>query len=461
MIPNIVLIAFCTLWVVIAGAKSSVKGFCVATGLLVALPETLRIETGGSLPELTVHRILLLLLLAQSFASPMQKRGRAPLFGLLLLAFTARGVSLLLSVTPGPSFKNLLGYLLEVVVFYRIAYTIVKSDREAIIGTTRALVGGLAVVAAAITLDRYTSLNPLTAVFSGLPEDSYGAQGTYPHRILFGYAMAMGAPLAICLLDLPSRRSTKILLWAGLCLMVAACYFATSRGPWIGLGLAIAVVGILGGRLQRKRCLWIAIFAAVACLLRPGIWETIANKYGATFDTATQKGKSYEYRYRLWYVAGSEISKSPERLLFGYGGLSTESMDLSSYFEAQAGETKDKLGYTSWDSRYACDLIEFGTVGFALSIIIFVCIPLKLFRAWRDSEAVARSQLVGVVAAIAVFVFAQTNVDIFSVQLKFLFWTVAAVGFGSVRKNYEMARATPLTSHSSAVIEPATSSVGG
>jgi O-antigen ligase len=278
-------------------------------------------------------------------------------------------------------------------------------------------------------LDRFTPISPLTLIFPEVPNDPFGAQGTYPHRILYGYAMAMGVPVAMSLLDGSGSKRTKRLLWLGICLMAATCYFSTSRGPWLGLAIALCIMCAMGGKSQRRRCKGIAVLVVAVMIIRPGVWQTIADKYEATFDTNSHKGKSYEYRYRLWHVAISEIGKTPERTLFGHGGLSTETMDLSQYFEKQSGGTTHKLGYTSWDNRYACDLMEFGVVGFALLVWLFGYISIRLGKVWWKGCEAGQAKRAGILAAAFVFVFAQTNVDIFSEQLKFLFWGLTAMGF--------------------------------
>ena len=440
MILNLILILICSASVATVGRRSLANGFCLALALIVALPATVRIDVGGSLPELTVHRILLLIVLIQWLSSPARSAARPPFFGLLLLVAATRAVSVLLSITPVPSVKDLFGFVLEVVVFYRVAYSIMVTNEGSITAAMRATVIGLTTLAAAVMVERYTSFSPLQVMFPGFPNDPDGTQGTYAHRILFGYAMAMGVPIAVCLLELPSTSRMKGFLWTAICLMAAACYFSNSRGPWIGLGIAMIVAGFLGGKSQRRRCAWIGLLVFATLLIRPGIWETMVNKYYETFDSTGMKAKSYQYRYVLWHVASSEISKSPERMLFGYGGLSTESMDLGDYFDAEAGGTIYRLGYTSWDNRYACDLIEFGAIGFALVLIIFIGIPVRLFRVWRSAEPALRPQLTGLLAAAAVFAFAQTNVDMFSVQLKFLFWALVAAGFGLAANDFSRLR---------------------
>jgi O-antigen ligase len=161
---------------------------------------------------------------------------------------------------------------------------------------------------------------------------------------------------------------------------------------------------------------------------RPGIRDTLVSAIQNTFYADSLKGRSYDYRWKLWHVAYAEISKSPGRMLFGYGGLSTEKMDLAHYFDRESGGTTTALGYTSWDNQLACDLIEFGMVGFAINVALLVAALKAILLRWRRARAPDRAMILGFATSCFIYIFALTNVYIFSPQLKFLFWTLVACG---------------------------------
>src|SRR5690606_37747131 len=114
--------------------------------------------------------------------------------------------------------------------------------------------------------------------------------------------------------------------------------------------------------------------------------------------------------------------------LFGYGGLSTERMDLSHYFDRESGGTTNALGYTSWDNQLACNLIEFGIVGFTIEILLLIAAMRMLLRNMRRARPPDRTMILAFACACFIYIFALTNVYIFSPQLKFLFWTLLACG---------------------------------
>ena len=176
--------------------------------------------------------------------------------------------------------------------------------------------------------------------------------------------------------------------------------------------------------------MYVAALAAAILVLRPGVRDTIRNLYTATFDEDSQKGGSYQTRWQLWTVAWKEIQVSPNRFLFGYGPASTESMDLSHYWYGTEGwsSSVSKIGYTSWDNNYACDLIELGMVGLVLEAILFLSIVRTLVENWHRSDPDNRVLQGGIAVACLVFMFAMTNVFIFAPQLKYLFWALVAIG---------------------------------
>jgi hypothetical protein len=166
-------------------------------------------------------------------------------------------------------------------------------------------------------------------------------------------------------------------------------------------------------------------------LLRPGIWQTLTGLWYETFTTTADdsvKKMSYQYRGTLWHVAYSEVKKSPERFLFGYGGLTTETMDLSSYFSSGAGGTTAALGYTSWDNQMACDLIEFGYVGFLVEIVLLGTILASLIGCWLRIRGPDRTFVLAMFSASCIYIYALSNVYMFSPHLKCLFWSVVACG---------------------------------
>jgi O-antigen ligase len=421
---DIVLILVAAVAVFIVAQKNFSKGTCFAIALLVSLSPDLGIAT-----VLTVHRVILAVLILFWLQGPRGNavRGRMPFVPILAVVLGAHIVSAVISITPGSSLKDCIAFAVETFLFYRMVGSTLITPGAGL-AALRALVYGLAAVAVVALMERYFRIVVPVILFSHFRYLLDGIQSTYPHRILLGFAMAMGSPIALALVDLAPSKRQKWLMWLVVFLTAVACFLADSRGGWIGMAIGGAISFLLGTAKTRKRCLWVIVLALATIALKPGIRGTIVDRYLETFDKGSYKELSYSYRWMLWHVAFSEINKSPERFLFGYGGQSTDSMDLSQYFGHDEGGTAVKIGFTSWDNQYARDLIEYGSVGLCIEIILYASIFCGLFRRWWDAKGALRGVLGGLIAACVIYLFAMSNVDIFSVQLKLVFWTAVAVG---------------------------------
>lgn len=434
---GIILFVFAVVWVIRSLRRDFQAGMRTIFGLLVFLPASLAIPLPSGLPQLTIHRVLILV----GFWFVMRNSNRAgggwriPNLGLVVLFGFAQLMSLAFGIQFVSGLKGFLSYALEAALLYILVSEYVRTQPD-LTKLLSSMCYGLAAVAIVAYVEKYLHFNPATKL---LPETGLAAQwgweqgdivSTYAHRILLGYAMAIGVVLALALsaqsrLAKPRRVMQMIAL-----LLIGATYFSASRGPWLGLGLALAAMGVVGGRGMRLRVALIGFGAALVLILRPGVRETIQNLYSATLDEESLKGNSYNYRWRLWVVAWSEIQRSPERLLFGFGPGSTESMDLTEYFYGHEGysSSMEKIGFTSWDNAYACDLIELGVFGCFIELMLHVSILWTIFANWRRTDSPGGVLEAGIAVGCVVFMFAMTNVSIFAPQLKYMFWALAAAG---------------------------------
>ena len=427
------LLAILVVWAIRRLRRDLDSGMRLIFALLVFLPTSLRIELPGALPQLTIQRILILIAFVFLLrnAPSVPRKWPIPNLTLITLFGITQGVSLVFGAQFIPGLKGFSSYILEVALFYVLMNLYIMTEPN-LLRLVCSICYGLAAVAVLATIEKFsgTNLSELIAPSGGLAEIKQEITSTYPHRIALGYAMAMGVPLALAASTQFRSARTRRLLYGIALLSIGAAYFSMSRGPWLGMGLGLIGIGILGGTLLRKRLLQIALLSAAVLVLRPGVLETITNLYTASFDENAQKHGSLATRWQLWTVAWTEIQVSPERFLFGFGPVSTESMDLSQYWYGTEGwsASVSKIGYTSWDNNYACDLIELGVVGLALEVTLLLAIVGTVLREWRASDAEGRILLSGIGLACAVFMFAMTNVYIFAPQLKYLFWALVAIG---------------------------------
>jgi O-antigen ligase len=427
----IVMVGIC-LFVLLLLRKDYLNGLAMAVGCIVCLPSSLNIPTG--LFDLTIQRVIICLVAMYWYKSVlmMSAKRSARFITLLLCIVVLHLMSMCLSATPTLGVKDTIAYAMETCLFYIILATSI-TDMPTVVLMVKAVSIGIACGGLAATVEKYTGFNFQNVILSGgRVSDGHDVIGMFNHRIMLGYAMAMGVPLFIGMISQATSKFERNAYWCGLTLATAGCYFSTSRGPWLGLIVGAGIMMVFGSGVQRKSWVVLGIVACSVLIIRPGVKDTIMSLSEETFQVDTLKGKSYEYRWKLWHVASDMIAKSPERTLFGYGGLSHSTMDLSSYFGRQEGGNAIVLGYTSWDNNYAADLLEYGIVGFFVEIILYSKIVIALIRNMRVSNRGMRDLMVANMAACVVFLFGRSTVYIFSPQLACQFWILVAIGTSAV-----------------------------
>ena len=409
--------------------RDFVKGLAYAVFLCVSVSTVLRVALPGALPQLTIFRLILLLLFFFWLKERRLGRftSRVPFSGLFWFWAIANLVSLVFTdITFSRSLKRYLDFVLEFWGFYVIATTAIENRADAM-RILRAAVMGLGVVALLAFIEKYTHFNPVNLLAPSDEEVQFssGVTATYQHRILLGTGLAMGLPLALVFARLALTPRTKIAYWCLAILMAAGCYFAQSRGPWLGVALACSALLLLGTWQTRKGLGWILGLVLLVVILRPGVYASIVNSVKVTADANNFKGGTFRYRLELWQVAWTAIAESPLRLLFGYGlgsGLEKE-LEWNLSFRSKSQEI------TSWDNHYAYDLFQTGVVGLAAKLALYFAIGITIFRAQRQSDTSDRDVLAAVLGSILVLIFMMSNVLVFTKQLNFLFGTLAAVAF--------------------------------
>jgi len=411
-------------------ARDRIKGLCYALFLCIAMPGYLRIQTPGGLPEITIQRALLLVLLA-FWLKERVRQGTSvgvPCRKFFLMYMLAGAISLLGAVDYGVAIKSFLDTVFEVAAYFLVVTTFVRRRedglrllRAAWLATT--LVGMLAV------FEHYTGFRALSRIFP-----AYALSGgyvnevvaTYPHRILLGTALAMGWPLAVAA-GLSGQRSDKRLSKLSIGILLAGCYFSMSRGPWLAAAVAGTILVWFGSKGLRKPLVWVGCLAALVLLARPGVREGLLGRAQQTMDADSLKGGTFRYRLELWKIATHEVLKSPWRALFGYGPGATSVMQFD-WDLSYRHSGRDKPIH-SWDNHYARDLFQTGFAGLLATLLLYGGVAARVLSRWRQAAQPEKDLLACVLASMAVMLFMRSNVAIFTTQLDYLFWSVTAAGF--------------------------------
>jgi hypothetical protein len=356
----------------------------------IVVPQTSEIFLPG-LFGLTTQRLVVVLLITLYFGVGKRDHGaslakESPLKWLMIAQVAWSLISTANSVVPVMSIKKLLSEVVEYYVLYAIYAKTITSVRT-IYRILNAMVAALFVCSVLGTIEAYTgwsvmSLFPAQESQIGLALGiSGGDEGrvasTFPHAILFGAALVIAITLALHLVKVAKTGARKVLLWAAILLMFSNIYKSFSRGPWLGLILALTLLLLFEGGKLRKYLLVIATLVALVLVIRPGVYDSISNLYGETFavNWDSPKGLSYEYRYELRRVAQKALARDFRRELWGYGMESFFSLHLEGDL---AGHQHPFL---SCDSAWIELMVETGYVGLVL-------IALLLFKpawlSWKD-----------------------------------------------------------------------------
>lgn len=425
----VMLLLLVPLWVRLR--KDFVSGLSYAIVVVVAFTPLIRVETPGMLPELTLHRaVLISLLFAWMRSQPAIPTRDAPLRRLILFWIVVASISLLGTVDMSVSLKRYLDYVLDIFAFYVVVVTSLRG-REDALRLLRSACLGLAIVAVLAVLEKYTRINVVDRFVSPDPEAmmTRDVRSTYRHRILLGTGMAMGIPIALAVVRNAASRRIRIGAWISAALMIASCYFAQSRGPWLASVLAVFAVFVLGSGALRKPLIGFAVLAVITLLARPGVLGTLSGFASSTKDPDSLKGGTYRYRLELWRVAAHGVSQSPWRFLFGNGPGSGANQSLSWTLSYRGSDFE----VTSWDNDLAYSLYQYGYVGLLATLALYGIIPFSFLTSLRRFNDVHRDTLVCIGASTLALLFMMSNVMIFARQLHYLLWTTTAIGFTLLR----------------------------
>jgi len=422
---------------VVAFTKGFEQTLPYAAFLYLLFPEESKIPIPG-LFDMTTQRFMTITLLVlclflgkRNEAAPRKLPLKLGVIAMVLWSTVAALNSVVFTISLKAVLSQFLDYF--VIYFLFVRYT---SSTDMVRKILFGLVSGMAVCSIFGLLETYAgwtvmSLFPVMlhrfAVASGnLYVDmarGIRAQSTFGHPILLGSAIAMVIPIALYLISLSKSSKQKLFLWFTVALMFACIYKTGSRGPWMASFITLSVLLFCGGRTRLRKYLSVIAFLTIAVLIvRPGVWETLANRYSSTFSKDSSEGESYTYRFAVLQVCAREIGKSVPRMIWGYGPESFVHLGITGDFNGRT------LVYTSCDNSIALLMVETGYVGFAIAILILATALRRAYRAYKKLPKPANGLSIVLFTSIAAFAFMMTNVAIWAWgQENILLWIIIAL----------------------------------
>lgn len=425
---NYLLVAGISLFLIHSFMRDYRSGAYRSLFLFYFIPQYLGISLGGKLPVLTAHRVILIILIIFWLRQRKSTDRAIPLKGYIVLIVLLNTISLFLSVYFIPGFKKYLQFVVEGFIFYCIMASMLDSS-ENVKRAIRTLYSAIIACAILGFIERYSGIHPLNYI--PIYDSEYlmignEVQSTFPHRIMFGIAMALGLIWSVYYLS--SEETENKIRYLLLTFLIGSClYFSVSRGPWMAGMIGVALMLIIGHSNIRKYILLIAIFPVAIMLIRPGVFETISGLYRSTVTSDAQddvKAVSYKYRNELWFQAYKHIRVSEKRLAFGFGLNYHTEADLFGDFITIENR---RSAFSSWDNEFACFLLEGGFLGLAAYIIFYgIIIYHSVLNIFLSSNK-ERNLAAAVCVSLVIVVFMMTNVKMFSPQILYIFYTMVAI----------------------------------
>lgn len=397
--------------------------------MLIALPDTLSINIGLPL-SINAYRVILVMLVLFSHNKMIKYENifSVPYIKIIIFVIISGLISTILSVDAAYSLNKYLGFSIAIYLYYFIVVRSIKNDDDIIL-ILRYMVAGLIMVAIFGLLERYIKFS----IVKYLNDDYYywisstlrgRVTSTYPHPILLGAGLSMGVPLMMYMTYFSrDNRVLRRYQFATL-LLFGVTYFTLSRGAWLSIVLCFILSLFLLPNNIKKSVIIYSVVGIALLIINKGVFDTIYNLYKDTFNVHTLKGDSFSYRGELWRVAVSKILESPIRFIFGYGDGSHNILDIAGRLSYN---TSKYVTFDSWDSEYACILLERGVVGFTIYLYMILIIMYNIIKSGLKIKGVNGILVKTIFISNFVLIFMMTNVKIFATQLVFLFWTNIAI----------------------------------
>lgn len=421
---SIICIAFISIILIRQYGKNYHKAVYLSIFLLLTLPKNMSIELTVSLPSITVHRVIILLMFINWVLNYDKKNKNKIQFKThIILILISTLISAFISENKLVSIKQYAYFLGEAIIFYVILVTSIKEEKRyenLIIAVSL----GLTIVAILGFLERYTAFTYSELFGSRLGYEFVGLvkggrkniEVGYSHRILFGEAMVLGTFCGLFLntiTDKYKKRTCTIIILLNAC----AIYFCRSRGPWVAFILGNFIIAFTYYKPILKKVIYISTFALLVLLLNSGVRESITRLVSSTFDPSSVKGSSYDWRYKIAELAINEVNgaDSLSNSLFGYG----QGSHLFRTYPAIETSTGVFLPAFSWDNEYAVLFLEFGYIGFILIVSFYAKVLFKGYRTFIAGNKKDPVILLSVILLVVIY-FMKSNVKSFSPQLLYI-----------------------------------------
>ncbi len=275
-----------------------------------------------------------------------------------VLLFVCVGLGLMFGVSPFFSVA-VAGYraTVQYMLWFFIVTRLMRDDRD--FSVVYLTMVAIAVLIALHGIYQYIVAAPIPSNWTDQAEASVRTRvySVFGSPNIMGDYMVLFAPMCAGLAYYFQDKWAKIFCWIATFCMCFACLFTMSRGAW----MAMAVAVLIFAALQDRRLFVLVLIAGIIAMFLPFVASRIGYLFTDDFAASTSNGG----RGSRWKIALDYLSTNP---IFGFG--------LGMFGGAVAMQTKvyKWISYFYVDNYYLKIMVEMGYLGFAVFVLLLLCL---------------------------------------------------------------------------------------
>ena len=239
--------------------------------------------------------------------------------------------------------------------------------------------------------------------WAGVPSGQIG--GAFAQPEVLGIELVVAAAAATGLLP-NARQRARVVIIAGIALMLFVVMLALSRGAWVGAVAGAGVLAVLHADLLRSwRSRWwyavpvAAVIAAFVVVLPQGR-DTLGSAWRRVGSARNFTDTSVSQRVGLWHLS---LEMAADHPIMGSGPDAFPQLFPAYRTEDQPGYHTQNVRPESSHDILLDRLVDTGAIGLvALLAFVGACAWVGL-RAWRRATGVARAEIAALLAAVGAY----------------------------------------------------------
>jgi hypothetical protein len=290
---------------------------CFTLFVFPLIPRYFGVDLGHGLPIINVQRILLgSIYLGWIFRKAISggRFSKPPLCKLILILFLIQGLSIFRSADKHAALLSLFYYLFECYLLFYIIFDVIRTKEQirkviVVIIIAAGIVGIIGLTEYISGQNLYSSIKPVRELMSSAMniqtrEEARRVEVSFGHAISCGMYLILVIPISFFLLACAKSRFMKATMWIFSLILLIVLYLTLSRGPWLGLIVAVMWV-LLIVRQDTKYRKMVLMIGLLVCLffMQPFFLQREIHKVKTIIRISLTPSV-------YWYSGQSEVASS-------------------------------------------------------------------------------------------------------------------------------------------------------